>query len=674
MLNEQRPLKVFLCHARADKQKVRELYRSLRKRGIQPWLDAEDLVAGQDWRVEIPKAIRASDAIIICLSKNSINKEGFVQTEIAFALEKALEIPSGRIFVIPARLEDCEVPDRLERFQWVDLFEEDGFRRLMKSLRTRAGQLERATVQVPEAHAPIPNLAFAPETEEDREAAAKVEPEKAAGDKLERETIEKAKREEPRASQIIALKEVFSKSFTSFKVSVPKAKPFLRIMSIIGIFFLFLLVGLWTIPKLIPTPDATSTTTITPKPTNTPMPGVTSTITLTPTDRLTPTPSEPFEYVIQEGDTLASIAERFDLGSDGVLLILDFNRVILENDGVYFAGQKLTIPPPDIRLYTATPIPPSIPKGTLIEYMLYPGDTLVDVAGRFNSKVDEIITQNSIKDPNALVAGQILKIPINLVTATATLPLTSTPVTPTPAATITPTFLQSEITDAKGVPMVLVPSGEFMMGSDIDANSQPAHTVYLDAYYIDKYEVTNALYKTCVDIGACKLPIDTAYYVDITLAEHPVVFVTWYMAKDFCSWRGARLPTEAEWEIAARGRDGKTYPWGENVDCSYANYRGVNTHCVGKTTSVGSYEGGPSSYDIHDMAGNVAEWVSSLNSQYPYISDDGRENLSSTGDRILRGGSWNNPGSLIRSTYRAWNAPSEAAFDYGFRCAKDANP
>lgn len=196
--SEKRPLKVFLCHARDDKVKTRDLYRNLRKRGIQPWLDAEDLVAGQDWRVEIPKAIKASDAIIICLSKNSINKEGFVQAEITFALEKALEIPQGRIFIIPARLEDCEVPNNLERFHWVDLFEEDGFPKLMKSLRTRARQLERVTVEIPQPNEASRNLtSVSDEKVEDKAAHEKVEHEAAervVRERVERDIIEKEQR------------------------------------------------------------------------------------------------------------------------------------------------------------------------------------------------------------------------------------------------------------------------------------------------------------------------------------------------------------------------------------------------------------------------------------------------------------------------------------------------
>ncbi len=148
MTDEKRPLKVFLCHASADKPQVRELYRYLKRRGLQPWLDAEDLLPGQNWQVEIPKALETSDAIIICLSKGSVDKEGYIQKEIKFALDKALEMPEGRIFVIPARLEECNVPRSLNAYHWVDLFDEGGYSKLMKSLKVRASQLERATVQV----------------------------------------------------------------------------------------------------------------------------------------------------------------------------------------------------------------------------------------------------------------------------------------------------------------------------------------------------------------------------------------------------------------------------------------------------------------------------------------------------------------------------------------------
>lgn len=177
----------------------------------------------------------------------------------------------------------------------------------------------------------------------------------------------------------------------------------------------------------------TPTVTVTSTPTTTSTPTMTATITETPTVTFTPTPSEPFPYTIVEGDTLPAIAERFNLGDDGVLLLLDYNPSILENDGIYFVGQTIIIPPPGTLRATATPIPPDLPRGTRVEYSVLPGDTLAGIAAKFNSLVDDIITVNELEDANALLVGQVLQIPVNLVTATATLPPTSTPVSPTVA-------------------------------------------------------------------------------------------------------------------------------------------------------------------------------------------------------------------------------------------------
>ena len=178
----------------------------------------------------------------------------------------------------------------------------------------------------------------------------------------------------------------------------------------------------------------TPTATLTFTPTNTSTPTVTATITETPTITVTSTPSEPFDYVIQEGDSLDALAQRFNLGPDGVLLIYYQNEAQMEaNNGVIFVGQTIKIPLPGTVLPTTTPIPANLGRGTKVEYRVLPGDTLAGIAVRFNSLADEIIKENNIEDANALQAGQILQIPVNLVTATPTLPATSTPITPTVA-------------------------------------------------------------------------------------------------------------------------------------------------------------------------------------------------------------------------------------------------
>lgn len=140
-----RPLRVFLCHSSGDKPAVRKLYRRLRDDNIQSWLDEEDLLPGQDWAVEIPKAVRAADIVLVCLSQGSTTKTGYVQKEIKHALDVADEQPEENIFIIPVKLEECEVPNRLSRWQWVNLFEERGYERLMLALNARANEIAAQT-------------------------------------------------------------------------------------------------------------------------------------------------------------------------------------------------------------------------------------------------------------------------------------------------------------------------------------------------------------------------------------------------------------------------------------------------------------------------------------------------------------------------------------------------
>jgi formylglycine-generating enzyme required for sulfatase activity len=141
-MTTNRQLRIFLCHSSADKPAVRDLYEKLTARGIDAWLDEKKLLPGQLWKTEIPKAVREADVVIICLSKTSITKEGYVQKEIKFALDVALEKPAGTIYLIPARLEECKVPDSLSDWHWVNLFDSQGLNLIFKSLEMRAASLE----------------------------------------------------------------------------------------------------------------------------------------------------------------------------------------------------------------------------------------------------------------------------------------------------------------------------------------------------------------------------------------------------------------------------------------------------------------------------------------------------------------------------------------------------
>jgi len=503
MPETNRLLKVFLCHAHSDKDAVKALYDRLTRDGVDAWLDKENLLPGQSWRTEIQKAVRGADVVIVLHSKE-FNQAGFRQREVKWALDTAMEKPEGEIFVIPARLEDCEVLDSLSEWHWVDLFADNGYEMLMRALRARSDSIG-ATLQAKRSW--FPKVAT---------------PIVKSGKKVEEVPIPEVKEEQP---------EQVEKQDAPVEHIAPKVT---------------------TRPKWQP----------------------------------------------------------FKLKTEYVVAII---------------GAMATI----IAAIIGTP---------LIERMFSPAP-----------------------EPIATATLPIQASPTEPIVETVAPTLTSTK-TLTPA----PTGLPSTITDPKGVEMVLVPDGKFTMGSDTgDTDEKPPHDVFLDAYYIDKYEVTNALYKVCVEAEICSQPANTNHYNNSQYAQHPVVYVDWNMTKEYCEWRDARLPTEAEWEKAARGTDGRTYPWGEGIDDTFANY----SRNIGDTTPVGNYPKGVSPYGAYDMAGNVWEWVADWYVAYPGNTDS--TDFYGTTLRVLRGGSWYNLNSYVRSAYRNDYYPAYTNIGFiGFRCAR----
>jgi len=222
--------------------------------------------------------------------------------------------------------------------------------------------------------------------------------------------------------------------------------------------------------------------------------------------------------------------------------------------------------------------------------------------------------------------------------------------------------------------MVYVPEGDFSMGSNSYSDEQPIHIVYLDSFWIDQTEVTNRMYTLCVAAGKCAPPDSSSsysrssYYGNPDYGDFPVIYVSWNDASAYCAWADRRLPTEAEWEKAARGTDERTYPWGNTIDCSLANYYS----CVGDTTAVGSYESGKSPYGVYDLAGNIWEWVNDWYSDTYYASlPDRNPTGPSSGDyRVLRGGAWFNGDFYVRSADRYWSSPTLSNYYIGFRCSR----
>jgi sulfatase modifying factor 1 len=265
-----------------------------------------------------------------------------------------------------------------------------------------------------------------------------------------------------------------------------------------------------------------------------------------------------------------------------------------------------------------------------------------------------------------------------IATATFTAaPPTSTPtLTPEPEPTAIP-----EPPTATTVPkpegMVLIPAGSFLMGSASgQANEAPVHEVALDAFYMDTFEVSNAQYRACVSAGGCT-PGNKAdsftyqgYRDNPTYDNYPVVGVTWDQAEAFCRWADKRLPSEAEWEYAARGPENLTWPWGNTFDPN------LSAASAADTQPVNSYPGGASPFGVYNMAGNVGEWVADVYDETFYANSPAKNPLS-TGDgagRIFRGGSFANlDGAFYTTSRRYSNARTFNDVDVGFRCARDAS-
>ncbi len=235
---------------------------------------------------------------------------------------------------------------------------------------------------------------------------------------------------------------------------------------------------------------------------------------------------------------------------------------------------------------------------------------------------------------------------------------------------------ETHISAADGMTLVYVPAGEFSMGSsmydrDLETNEVPLRKVNLDAFWVGRTQVTNAMFARCVDAGACRYSASdrtNPRYKDPAFADHPVVYVSWQAAEDYCAWSGGRLPTAAEWEKAARGTDGWKYPWGNQAPTADS----ANTNnLVGDTSPVGQYPAGASPYGVLDMGGNVREWVWDWYDPYyyQYASANNPAGPIAGEKKVLKGASFSDSYRYARPANRLAHDPASPGINRGFRCA-----
>ena len=237
--------------------------------------------------------------------------------------------------------------------------------------------------------------------------------------------------------------------------------------------------------------------------------------------------------------------------------------------------------------------------------------------------------------------------------------------------------LPATILGKDGAPMVLVPAGEFTMGSEQgDDDEQPVHRVVLERFYLDTFEVTNGRFAKFVAAIQSEPPWGFAdQETPVAQAERPVRWVNWLEATGYCLWAGKRLPTEAEWEKAARGTDGRTYPWGNEPPTAAHAVFGLKEG--DETVSpIGNRDAGSSPYGVHDLAGNLYEWVTDWYDDAFYtqsVPSNPRGPVEGTA-KVQRGGSYFNSPYRLRSAFRTKSDPTEHDPHVGFRCAQDAPP
>lgn len=694
----KRPLKVFLYHAPGDRNRVRDLYLRLISDGVDAWLIKEKLLPGQDWKNEMHKTVLEADAVIVCLSRRSVQGASRL-TEIQAAFDSTIEQFDGQVFVLPLRLEDVELRDSLRKWPWVDLFEASGYETLMQALGARAEEIG-ATIQPKEGT--LPQI-----------TTSSVDPEPPIPEEKPVVTMQGVLEVGEGAGILLE---------GAQRPSSPRNPGRILIAALLGFTALIMMVMLgpawiersyqFALTAGLETPQTSAAETkksplvnslLKTIPTLIGTGDVSHIVFLIDTSgsmqgrRIRMVKSAVSEFVSRLGDQyLVSVIEfdtnvelRAGVTADHAAASEAIKSIVVDaghdniclRDAVFAGIQETSLTsigenPKDMMIILTDTVPSERDVGAscAIDFT----DNILELSANYpfsifdihvGDNVDDILLSRLVTrldlDPDMEGAsfaandeGEIDRA-LLLISEAAGLQLNMERTTP------------AETTEPPHGPMVFVPPGEFIMGDN---------TVYLDSFWIDKTEVTNAMYARCVQSGLCSAPgtnssrTRDSYFGNPEFNNYPVVFVTWMDADKYCVWSGGRLPSEAEWEKAARGTDGRQYPWG---DADPLGSDGLLNFQAQDTTQVGIFPNGASPYGALDMAGNVSEWVADWLDP-DYYSHPPPSNPSGPGSgqyRVWRGGSWANTSpERIRTYSRTGNLPTDSSGGIGFRCARNTGP
>jgi formylglycine-generating enzyme required for sulfatase activity/Mg-chelatase subunit ChlD len=688
MTEIQRPLKVFLYHASVDKVAVRELYLRLLQDGVDAWLVKDKLLPGQEWKEEFHKVVSEADVVVVCISTGWKWMESR-QKDVQAAFDAIIEQLESQTFVIPVRLDACDRVENLIGRQWVDLFEEGGYGMLLQSLQAQASQIG-ATLQPRESSLP----AFTTPAIPDEQPVTEEKPVEAAQTILE---IGEG------ASILLERPAITLQGRLQYKL---RRVMLLVLVALVGsIAAVMLYYAQLQRNQLTPTFRGATTQTSAPRAqtgaTATPQPSLLPTLAgkgkvshiifLIDTSgsmqghRIRFVKSAVSKFTSRLGDRYLISVIGFDTNVElqtastrdsaaagdaiqSIIVDVEHNATCIQ-DALYAGIQQaslLTVADEyetmmilvtdftvgdhvgwDCHMPAVEEMPSYISNQPMPIYYIYVGnDFNLSLFTHLMTRGGAVFVTTNEQETMSV---------LNQISVATGLGLISEAVPLTPA------------TEARDVSMVFVTGGQFIMGSN---------PVSLSSFWIDKTEVTNAMYGRCIQTGVCNPPRSSGsntrenYYGNPEFDDYPVIHVSWLDANAYCTWAGGRLPTEAEWEKAARGTDWRPFPWGDMDPASIGgllNFRGQDT------TEVGSYPNGASPYGALDMAGNVSEWVADWYSLDDYNSPPFRNPSGpETGEyRVWRGGSWANTSTdLVSTSTRTGNLPTDASGGIGFRCAK----